>query len=204
MSPSKRDAPDAPRAPRADTDTGAEGGSPVVQLLWRYRAVVLVLAFAAGMAVVAPWRTPPEVDAVVGQGAASMLPTVPTTWRTLGRLDALTGFAPPEVTALAGRRVAIPGFIVPLEDSASTVSEFLLVPYFGACIHMPPPPPNQMIYVKMVGAPIPVDLWEPMTIEGELTVSTVDSPYGKVGYVIAGRSVRPYEPTTPDESRGTS
>jgi uncharacterized protein len=179
-------------------------GSALAQWLWRYRAVVIVLAFVAGMAVVAPWKTPPEVDAVVGQGAASSLPTVPTTWRTLWRLDALTGFAPPEVSALAGRRVRIPGFIVPLEDEASEVSEFLLVPYYGACIHSPPPPPNQMIYVKMVGGAVPVDLFTPMTIEGELTVSTVDSPYGKVGYVIAGRDLRPYEPTKTGEAGGTT
>ncbi len=171
------------------TSDGAEPRSSGMRRhLW-----VVGAAFVVGVAIVPMWRTPPDVEAVVGAGVASRLPTVATTWRTLGRLDALTGFAPPEIAALNGRRVQIAGFLVPLEDDASAVSEFLLVPYFGACIHLPPPPPNQMIYVKMVATAVAVDLTVPMLIEGELTVATIDSPYGKVGYVIAGRDVRPYD-----------
>ncbi len=172
------------------TDTRDDsGGGRRSARLW-----FVLAAFVAGMLIVPMWRTPPDVDAVAGDGIASALPTVATTWRTLGRLDAMTGFAPPEVAALNGRRVRIAGFLVPLEDDAARASEFLLVPYFGACIHLPPPPPNQMIYVKMVGAPVVVDLTVPMLIEGELSVATVDSPYGKVGYLIAGRVATPYDP----------
>lgn len=46
-----------------------------------------------------------------------------------------------------GRRIRIAGFVVPLERSQELVTEFLLVPYFGACIHVPPPPANQIIHV---------------------------------------------------------
>ncbi len=47
------------------------------------------------------------------------------------------------------QRIKIPGFIVPLDwDENMHLTEFLLVPYFGACIHVPPPPPNQIIYIK--------------------------------------------------------
>ncbi len=49
---------------------------------------------------------------------------------------------------LNGSKVKIPGFVIPLEGDDKAVTEFLLVPYFGACIHVPPPPPNQIIYVK--------------------------------------------------------
>ncbi len=50
--------------------------------------------------------------------------------------------------SLDGATVRLPGFIVPLEGVKSgDVSEFLLVPYFGSCIHVPPPPPNQIVYV---------------------------------------------------------
>jgi hypothetical protein len=53
---------------------------------------------------------------------------------------------------LSETQVKIPGFIVPLViDPSGLVSEFFLVPYFGACIHVPPPPPNQIVYVKLVG-----------------------------------------------------
>jgi uncharacterized protein len=50
--------------------------------------------------------------------------------------------------SLEGATVRLPGFIVPLEGvKDGSVSEFLLVPYFGSCIHVPPPPPNQIVYV---------------------------------------------------------
>ena len=53
---------------------------------------------------------------------------------------------------LSETKVKIPGFVVPLVvNDNGVVSEFFLVPYFGACIHVPPPPPNQIVYVKLVG-----------------------------------------------------
>ena len=56
---------------------------------------------------------------------------------------------PPHVVPeLDGKRVSIGGYVVPLDFEATTVKEFLLVPFVGACIHVPPPPANQIIYVK--------------------------------------------------------
>lgn len=53
------------------------------------------------------------------------------------------------VATLQGKAIKIPGFIVPLEFSDDqTITEFFLVPYFGACIHLPPPPPNQIIHIS--------------------------------------------------------
>ncbi len=53
---------------------------------------------------------------------------------------------------LGETKVKIPGFVVPLVvNDNGMVSEFFLVPYFGACIHVPPPPPNQIVYVKLTG-----------------------------------------------------
>ena len=67
------------------------------------------------------------------------------------------------VDELDGVRVKLPGFVVPLElDGEGDVKEFLLVPYFGACIHYPPPPANQMVYVS---AEDPFDIemtWAPI------------------------------------------
>ncbi|MDA1332374.1 MAG: DUF3299 domain-containing protein [Proteobacteria bacterium] len=52
------------------------------------------------------------------------------------------------VPEMNGKKIRIPGFIVPLEfNKNKTVSQFFLVPFFGACIHVPPPPPNQVIHV---------------------------------------------------------
>ena len=64
-------------------------------------------------------------------------------WHILASLNYRTGEPGKELAALDGKLVKVPGFAVPLEDWASSVTEFLLVPYVGACIHTPPPPPNQ-------------------------------------------------------------
>jgi hypothetical protein len=95
---------------------------------------------------------------------------------------------------LDGKMVNIPGFMVPLEDDLDHVDEFLLVPYAGACIHVPPPPPNQMVYVKMNGATkIHVTFTDPIVVTGQLKISTVVSPYGDVSYEMSALSVKPYK-----------
>ena len=62
----------------------------------------------------------------------------------------------PVVKALDGQSVSLPGFVVPLEGDSELITEFLLVPYFGACIHVPPPPPNQLVHVTIKGG-VPID-----------------------------------------------
>jgi len=53
------------------------------------------------------------------------------------------------VPALDQQKIRMPGFMLPLEYSGKKVSEFLLVPWVGACIHTPPPPPNQIVHVRL-------------------------------------------------------
>src|SRR4029453_11969102 len=65
---------------------------------------------------------------------------------TLVRKDAMPA---PVVESLGGKRVHIGGYVVPLSFEATRVTDFLLVPFVGACIHVPPPPANQIIYVKI-------------------------------------------------------
>lgn len=115
----------------------------------------------------------------------------PVTWSTLKTLNAST--APSPARALDKKTVTVPGFMVPLEDDADTVTEFLLVPYAGACIHVPPPPPNQMIYVRLrAGKHAKMSFTEPISVTGQLHVSTVQSPYGDVSFNLDGDSVQPY------------
>src|SRR6266852_1336148 len=68
-------------------------------------------------------------------------------WQTLRELDYHTGEKSSAIAQLvsAGVIVRIPGFMIPLEDAADAITEFLLIPYPMACVHVPPPPPNQMI-----------------------------------------------------------
>jgi hypothetical protein len=51
------------------------------------------------------------------------------------------------VPELAGKLLALPGFVLPIEYEGKKVTEFLLVPWVGACIHTPPPPPNQIVHI---------------------------------------------------------
>lgn len=120
-------------------------------------------------------------------------PIAPLTvgWGTLKTLTSVQ--APSPARDLNNKRVAIPGFMVPLEDDADQVTEFLLVPFAGACIHVPPPPPNQMIYVKLrPGQKARMSFTEPILVTGQLHVATVQSPYGDVSFNLDGDSVQPY------------
>jgi hypothetical protein len=93
---------------------------------------------------------------------------------------------------LVGQQVRIPGFVVPLEDSKEGLKEFLLVPYFGACIHSPPPPANQIIHV-LPNPPVKgVRSMDTVWISGKLTTGKTDTYMGASGYRIEATSVSPY------------
>lgn len=92
-----------------------------------------------------------------------------------------------------GKRVRIPGFVVPLDFEATSVRQFLLVPYVGACVHVPPPPPNQIILVDSAEA-LPVDgLFEPVWVTGTMAAGQLSTEVADVGYKIAADTVVPYE-----------
>ncbi len=127
---------------------------------------------------------------VVSSLAAAPAP-VTVGWSTLKTLTSTK--APSPARDLDRKNVAVPGFMVPLEDDADQVTEFLLVPFAGACIHVPPPPPNQMIYVKLRnGQRAKMSFTEPILVTGQLHVSTVQSPYGDVSFNMDGDAVKPY------------
>jgi len=122
-------------------------------------------------------------------------PAAPTTvdWRTLATLDWRTGGTSDRLRSLDGTLVRIPGFAVPLQDFASQVTEFLLVPWAGACVHTPPPPPNQMVLVVMDrGRQARLNGWAPVWAEGVLRIEAIRSYYGFVGFRLEGQRVYPY------------
>ena len=97
-------------------------------------------------------------------------------------------------SGLNGQRVRIPGFIVPLDyDAQGRVGEFLLVPYFGACLHQPPPPANQIIHVTANPGPAPESLYDPIWVTGRMNVNVVESDFGTAAYTLAGEQFEPYE-----------
>lgn len=98
----------------------------------------------------------------------------------------------PLVERMAGARVRIPGFVVPLETSGEQIREFLLVPYFGACVHVPPPPANQLIHV-IPDKPVPGG-WNmlPVWVNGVMAVGRIDSGMGTAGYQLRAVKVEEY------------
>jgi hypothetical protein len=101
--------------------------------------------------------------------------------------------AAPVVSALDGREVKLPGYIVPLGiDPDGSVSEFLLVPYFGACIHVPPPPSNQIVHVRSAKGIKLEELYQPFWVTGAMQVEQVESDLANAGYRIANAGVEPY------------
>ena len=91
-----------------------------------------------------------------------------------------------------GIPVKIPGFIVPLDLDSDKVRNFLLVPYYGACIHTPPPPPNQIIYVTLEEGFKLENSSEPIFVNGLMMVETQDSEFGTAGYTIYAHKIEPY------------
>lgn len=98
----------------------------------------------------------------------------------------------PVNTAMRGAAVRLPGYVVPLEESRQGLKEFLLVPYFGACIHTPPPPANQIIHVVLAAPTKAVRSMDAVWINGVLDAQRVDTDMGVSAYRMAASSVSPY------------
>jgi uncharacterized protein len=94
--------------------------------------------------------------------------------------------------ALVGQAVRLPGFVVPLEETKDGLKEFLLVPYFGACIHSPPPPSNQIVHVLPKSAAKGLRSMDTVWISGTLAMVKTDSYMGAASYRIEATLVEPY------------
>ncbi len=107
------------------------------------------------------------------------------------------------VPELDGQRVKLPGYLLPLEFEEKKITEFLLVPWFGACIHTPPPPPNQIVFVTMEKGYSSEQQFEPVWVWGEMQVKNVQSSLFLVdgeagidsGYSLIAEKITPYTPT---------
>ncbi len=100
------------------------------------------------------------------------------------------GNQPPRVVGeLNGKRVKIGGYVVPLDFEATTIKEFLLVPFVGACIHVPPPPANQIVYVKSEKGFEIAGQFDPVWVTGTLKTETAFTGLADAGYSLAADSV---------------
>lgn len=127
-----------------------------------------------------------------GASSFSLGNVVEIDWRLLGQLDYISGKAGGELEALDGKMVRVPGFMVPLEDDMKSVVEFLLVPSPQACIHTPPPPPNQMVLIDMVkNANIEV-AYGPIWVYGTLHLKSKRHVFGESSFFMDGVKIEKY------------
>lgn len=85
---------------------------------------------------------------------------------------------------LEGAFIRMPGYVVPLDIDARGVKTFLLVPYVGACIHVPPPPANQLVYVETVEPWPHADLWAAVWVTGTMRTQLQSTNLGEIGYAL--------------------
>jgi hypothetical protein len=96
-------------------------------------------------------------------------------------------------TDLDGKSVKLPGYIIPFDLTSEGVTSFMLVPYVGACIHTPPPPPNQLVFVT-TERPWPNEsLWDPVWVSGLLSAKAMSTQIADVGYQIRAELIEAFE-----------
>jgi hypothetical protein len=95
---------------------------------------------------------------------------------------------------LDGQTVKLPGFTVPLEGDSQETSSFLLVPYYGACIHVPPPPANQTVFVlTQPGKGTRLGEFDVVWVTGTMSVKRMDNDLAEAGYTLYATEIAPYE-----------
>lgn len=96
-------------------------------------------------------------------------------------------------TEFNGKRVRLPGFVVPLDFEGAGVKRFLLVPYVGACIHVPPPPPNQIVYVETPKPYEGAGLFDAVWVTGTFSTMAVATELAEIGYILMADGIAPYD-----------
>lgn len=129
-----------------------------------------------------------------GVDLSKMKDSDPRAIEALEKLKKLWDNAPGE-PSINGRRGRIAGFVLPLEREGERVTEFLVVPYFGACIHVPPPPSNQIIHAKSSWPLSGLAMMRPYWVHGVFSVERGETYWGVAGYRLTVEKVLPYEDT---------
>ena len=91
-----------------------------------------------------------------------------------------------------GQVVRLPGFIVPIDTVGTAVTAFILVPYAGACIHVPPPPANQLVFVTSEEPYESEGLFAPVNVTGMFGVSSISTHLAQIGYALSADKIEPY------------
>lgn len=167
----------------------------MVNRLFQRRAIL------AGMAATAFVPQVAQADDYIDLGWGDLLPaneiTIPNVLRGLIEHDnaPLSSQQPASSgvrTDWNGRMVRLPGFIVPIDYKGTGVTAFILVPYVGACVHVPPPPANQLVFVT---TPTPYEsdgLFEAVSVTGKFRVSSISTHLAEIGYALSADRIEPY------------
>ncbi len=110
-------------------------------------------------------------------------------WLSPGAMPTQRTEPPAVVQALDGKRVKLGGYVVPLDFDATSVKEFLLVPFVGACIHVPPPPPNQLVYVKSETGFDVKGSFDPVWVTGRMQTKVAFTGLAEAGYSLDAETV---------------
>jgi hypothetical protein len=96
------------------------------------------------------------------------------------------------ITEFNGQVVRLPGYMVPLDTSGAGVTAFILVPYVGACIHVPPPPANQLVFVT-TGTPYESSgLFEAVNVTGMFGTASTSTQLADIGYALSADVIEPF------------
>lgn len=99
----------------------------------------------------------------------------------------------PVVEAFDGKRVRLAGYMVPLDFEATKLKRFLLVPYVGACIHVPAPASNQVVFIETDEAVEFTGLYDPVHVTGTMSTTSSKTELAEAGYKIKADDIQPYE-----------
>lgn len=131
---------------------------------------------------------PVDISSVPVEGETAPPPAGEGRWLSGGPPKA-SSTPPAVVQSLDGKRVRIGGYVVPLDFDATRVKEFLLVPFVGACIHVPPPPANQIIYVKSEKGFDVSGTFDPVYVTGKLATTAMFTGLAEAGYSLNAEAV---------------
>jgi uncharacterized protein len=134
-------------------------------------------------------RGPVDIGKFGGPDDGSPAPPPMTEGRWMSTPERAKAMPAPIVESLNGKRVHIGGYVVPLNFDETRVKDFLLVPFVGACIHVPPPPANQIIYVKIEQGFDVQGTFDPVWVTGVLKVTPTFTGLADAGYSLEAEKV---------------